>query len=457
MPEQPLANARVDRLSSLPPELLTVIFDLAHDPEHPLTDPLSRNLLPYFRRNLYRHVRLVHEGSRLAFSETIRAHPALGSLVHQLDIHDSWPWGGLDAEMLAGVFGHLGRLETLAIPSPPISDLALSSIPRLVSLACRCAVLRFSRLENLVHLVHLRRLDIEFDSFDGAGRARLGSLQLQQVKELSLRSFSREEAVWDRRLARLIDRFPRITSLVLCERGLPDFGDLLAHLSTSTTSLTSLSLSAQSQDEFVEYRCEQHLPRFQNLERVVLCEGTVSPALPASLRQLPKLSYLHLGPETHYNLPRIEPLLSLIQGPDKVPTLKTLVFDAIGGQIGKRIDVRETKVQKMDKDGWELPDFAQWYEHDVQRLQNAGRRSGVKVEGTSFHAPTISASYDLEQANRCILKAYRSKSLTGYYKLRKSRLHHRLPDIDVDELDLDHLKLVKIDLPEEGWFQLTLE
>ncbi|GAA5854629.1 hypothetical protein JCM3766R1_003127 [Sporobolomyces carnicolor] len=457
MPEQPLTNLGVDRLSSLPPELLTVIFDLAHDPEDPLTEPLSRTLLPYFRRNLYRHVQLVYRGSRLAFSETIRAHPALGSLVRQLDIHYLWIWGELDAAMLTGVFRHLGRLETLAIPSHPISDLALSSIPHLVSLASSCAVLRFSHLEDLVHLVHLRRLQISFDRFDVAGEDRLGSSQLQQVMELSLQCDPQGLTIWNRHLARFVDRFPRLASLAVFDPSLPDFTDLLAHISTSTRSLTSLSLSTELQGDVVDYRCEHYLPRFQNLERVDLCEGIISSALPAFLRQLPNLSYIRLGPDTHYNLPLVDPLLSLVQGPDKVPTLKTLVFDAIGGEIGKRIDVGESGVLSMDEDGWELPDFAEWHEKDLQKLQDAGRRSGVKVEGTSFNTFAVIASYELERANRYILEAYRSRSLTRYLGLRKSGFSGRLPDINADKLDLDNLKLVKIDLPEEGWFQLTLE
>ncbi|GAA5833093.1 hypothetical protein JCM3766R1_001390 [Sporobolomyces carnicolor] len=350
------------------------------------------------------------------------------------------------------------RLETLSIPWLPVGDFALSSIPHLVSLAHSNRVLRSSYLESLVHLVHLRRLEITFDRFDVAGEDRLGSLQLQQVKELSLQCDSLRSTIWNRHLARFVDRFPRITSLALSDPSLPDFTDLLAHISTSTRSLTSLSLSTEFQDDVVDYRCEHYLPRFQNLERVDLCEGIISPALPASLRQLPNLFYLRLDRDTHFNLESVEPLLSLVQGPDKVPTLKTLVFDAIGGQIGKRIDVGESEVLRMDEDGWELPYFAEWDEHDLGQLQDAGRRSGVKVEGSSFDAAAVIASYELERANRSILEAHQSRSLTGYLARKKERTaRHRLPNIDADKLDLDNLKLVKIDLPEEGWFQLTLE
>jgi hypothetical protein len=113
----------------------------------------------------------------------------------------------------------------------------------------------------------------------------------------------------------------------------------------------------------------------------------------------------------------------------------------------------------LEREGWKQTDcdFDGWDEGSIASLEEAGVDNDVEVTGSSVDAAEVWASYSLELANRIILEAYQSKSFGKYTQAKEDSLNNRLPDLDVDRLDLQNLKLVKIDLPEEEWFQFTLE
>jgi NMD protein affecting ribosome stability and mRNA decay len=140
--------------------------------------------------------------------------------------------------------------------------------------------------------------------------------------------------------------------------------------------------------------------------------------------------------------------------------MKTFVLDAFVGKQGRKVDVSDT-VERWEsfRDGWQIPNFGRHRVAELLELKETGEANGVKVSGSTYEAIKVSDAIRLERANRLILKAHQTKSLKDYRR-QKARPSYdlRLPDIDVDELvDAQNLKLVKIDLPEEGWYQLTLE
>ncbi|GAA5986971.1 hypothetical protein JCM5350_000927 [Sporobolomyces pararoseus] len=60
-PQNSVSTSRTDYLSSLPGELLDSIFRDAYDQDRP-TGPLSKHLLPYYEKNLYRYqIRVAHK------------------------------------------------------------------------------------------------------------------------------------------------------------------------------------------------------------------------------------------------------------------------------------------------------------------------------------------------------------------------------------------------------------
>jgi len=129
--------------------------------------------------------------------------------------------------------------------------------------------------------------------------------------------------------------------------------------------------------------------------------------------------------------------------------------------MGRRIDENDTVLEAVDleSDGWDQTDASPdgWHAASIARLKAAGDDNNVKVTGSSFYAVKVWRAYDLELANRIILEAYQSRSFDKYTQAKGGNLKYRLPDLDVDRLDPENLKLVKIDLPEEEWFQFTLE
>ena len=88
-------------------------------------------------------------------------------------------------------------------------------------------------------------------------------------------------------------------------------------------------------------------------------------------------------------------------------------------------------------------------------MPDVGRRNGVQVSGSSFGAKSRIEAYELEKANRIILRTHQTKSLAEYLAIRDAGDCPRLSEIDID--NFEQRELVKIDLPEEDWFQLTLE
>jgi len=132
--------------------------------------------------------------------------------------------------------------------------------------------------------------------------------------------------------------------------------------------------------------------------------------------------------------------------------------------MGRRVDVCEqiNEESSLKGDGWVLTDFRfdgaeGWDEVCITRLKKAGNENGVDVVGSTVDAAKVWRSAKLEEANRIILEAYQSKSFDKYTQAKEDNLNYRLPHLDTEKLDSQNLKLVKIDLPEEEWFQFTLE
>jgi len=73
-----------DRFSSLPPELLDIIFDEAHSPDSPLLSPISSYLTPFWRSRRYREVRLKSYEQFASFANNVS--PSTLKIVRSLAI-----------------------------------------------------------------------------------------------------------------------------------------------------------------------------------------------------------------------------------------------------------------------------------------------------------------------------------------------------------------------------------
>ncbi|GAA5865433.1 hypothetical protein JCM5353_004908 [Sporobolomyces roseus] len=129
--------------------------------------------------------------------------------------------------------------------------------------------------------------------------------------------------------------------------------------------------------------------------------------------------------------------------------------------MGKRYNVDELEANVDEAGfeslkGWIKPCFDERFEvEDADEIILAGKRRGFEVSGSVVESVSIWDAYHLEMANRKVMKAFKYKTLIRLMVLTESS-YHRCPAIDFTE-DPKKLKLVKIDLPEENWFALSLE
>ena len=150
--------------------------------------------------------------------------------------------------------------------------------------------------------------------------------------------------------------------------------------------------------------------------------------------------------------------MSLVQGPLKLVNLESLVLDCIpSGWKGKRLGHDLVPTPGDWSRTWGVPGFNQRFEEDDTRTLGAvGPENGVEITGSTLEAIVVLDSFYLEEANENVYEAFKTKSLKGLIEPSNGR-RNRYPALDFDKLDPNNLKLVKIDLPEENWFALSLE
>jgi len=109
----------------------------------------------------------------------------------------------------------------------------------------------------------------------------------------------------------------------------------------------------------------------------------------------------------------------------------------------------------MSEDGWQMPFFHEEFtELDCRNLRRICASNRVLLSGDATWASDVEEEYNLEAANRSVLRCVQLKTLDGL-KDRFGLL--RFSHVPIDILNPQNLKLVKTDLPEKNWFRLSLE
>ncbi|GAA5988102.1 hypothetical protein JCM5350_003937 [Sporobolomyces pararoseus] len=476
MSTEPLGAIKIDRLSSLPPELLSTIFSLAYGPEHLIPPPLSRALLPYCRQALYRDIRLTNFGSLFLLFATTRGSPALGSLIVKLNIKALRTGDNTNAG-LRQLLKCLPSLRSLSLPgiigssfSNVFDDSISTDLPLLESLSFTDIDVKPVNIRRVTRIFRLKRLKVRFLSHkerfiaaeEGDDQAHKGSLD--SLEELALEYLGREEtSPWNRHLANFVDSFPYLTRLTLGTRSVPLNPDFLRDLDHLSTRLKSLTLKSW-ENAVLDQLWGDLFPRFQKLERLDLGDFPISAAIISHIGRLPHLSYLRLGKESQNIFKEIATPESPLRASKRIGSLKTLVLDSESMDIGKRVDTDE-KVGDWSwsglwGDGWREPSFYPWEDYPtvLDFLVSIMAKKGIKVTGNMFELAKFRELANLERGNRLVLETYNSKDLAKYKDVTTSeKFSFKVPHIDVDSLDPENLKLIKIDLPEQDWFQFSLE
>ncbi|GAA5996253.1 hypothetical protein JCM5350_000478 [Sporobolomyces pararoseus] len=366
-------DAKRDFLSSLPPELLSEIFNYAYKDFEPPRAPISRALLPFQRQALFRKIRI---DALSHFDSLVEAHESnagLGRMVKSLEVQNVDTQGGgggtKNERRMKGFFSTLVNLEQLRLGSNTTSliDLVLSlriarsELPQLRSLVLEIPSewkkpFDSKIYRNLNEYPSLCRLEISTEKHDRFACNSRGGGKLTKITQLVLKG----PEVDNSKTLSFLQNFPNLKSLTLDTLAShhPDYSSLVGILPTSLISLTLRNLGFY---DGYSKPCDQHFPRLVNLESLYLSEGTFTKDLINPLLQLPKLQTLGFGKGAVLEPSRIE---EMVVGPHRLPALEKLIFDQFEGKVGWSISKDSDGVtlhseHMKDFDhlgpGWQIP------------------------------------------------------------------------------------------------------
>ncbi|BGP15546.1 hypothetical protein JCM10213_001363 [Rhodosporidiobolus nylandii] len=429
-----------DRLSSLPPELLTQVFVLAHeDKKSAPRGPLSRALRPFDTAGRLRRVE-IHSPEQLErFVRLLEQDPALPRLVQELAT-----MGGYDPYAVAAA----ARWRTATLP--PFQRL-LNCLPHLTRLeldaGCLAYILYTLSPHFLAHpLSCLRQLSLALyithdDPFDPAHLEHLGARQslsslclsfhdpdeshsldafdplrtssttLPHIRRLHLMAFDRLPLA----AAYLAKACPNVHDLTLeaCADP-PGLSPIIPHFPTTLRSLSLVTFTRIRSSPPVDVL----LPRFTSLEHLHMGEGTFhAKTLFDSLRALPSLSSLSFGLDATVS---VAGLRRLVAGPERHRALRRLTLDNVErGDRGSRLAVElDGELHLMHEDSskhtapdWFVPRFSDphpfFSTKGVERLAEVAVRNGVHVSGAAVDSIEIFREHE-EEALVCSMKHGRS-------------------------------------------------
>ncbi|GAA6014052.1 hypothetical protein JCM10207_000220 [Rhodosporidiobolus poonsookiae] len=420
-----------DRLSTLPVEILTEIFQLAYTDTSPSKGPISRALLPFNRAQRFRRIGVDSPEKLKALAKVIET-GNVGVWVMELEMKqveaadDTLP---LKDRQLRAFFASLPRLTHLklnegcsALLNLILSQtLARNSLPSLTHLTFIAPTewknpFEPTQFSLLASYPSLRNLHIKSTKdFDKMTRVRplvkkfqllplIQSLTLEGGDGVDLHKF----------VKRLIDACPALDRLNLFDSSAdPVYAPLLPHL---PEQLTSLSLRTRAFYDEYSAPCDALFPRFPNLEHLYLGEGTFSPFILNNLRPLTRLKTLGFGLGAILHTTELS---RLFDASSPLSSLRTLVLDSVEGKTGWQVlfdgygDLHpEAKAPDYLGPGWTLPRFSD--EDDgpftvgsVEKLLDKAKQPGIKVkiEGTTPAAYNTEIDFMIELTDCELAKA----------------------------------------------------
>ncbi|GAA5833666.1 hypothetical protein JCM5353_006604 [Sporobolomyces roseus] len=457
---------QVDRLSLLPNELLDHIFDLAHSIDTPSTGPLSKHHLPFYITGIYRRISLTKPINIAKLVRKIGESPDLAKQVKTLHVDAEEVNTGvieaIESPKIEHFFRQLVHLEWLDLGTDHYEWLdqlistqspALSTPLRHINSGAPSGpqpLVDFTSFTTLRSL-HVTTYRNNYRAFDTSAHPALPLLTHLTISGVYAESLS---------IASFCILCPALTHLTLNGTS-PDYTSLLEIL---PASLVSLELRFENSHYGDAAPCDQELSRFTALRHLSIGHHLFSYDLPTYLDSLIALESLELG-EGHVSTDGLIGLLT------KLPSLRHLKLDLFEGSIGTRLEIDatgSTEAKGLPAEGeriaddWVVPDFVR-FEGDGTTLEAARKMlgevhdAGVQVEGTILEAVNVMEAYYLELANVATYRCFRNKTFDHYLELQYEALDARLPPLDLDSLDPNNLDLVKTEVPDEGWFALSLE
>ncbi|GAA5848534.1 hypothetical protein JCM5353_004606 [Sporobolomyces roseus] len=426
-------------LLTLPPELLSDIFHLAHEDDSEdsnesdepnssstLTrDPICRTLLFFQREVLYREVVGLTSDQFELFIHTIIDNTQLGEFVHVL----AAPWTTMfvdySKEEVRTLLLSLTRVETLRIAAVREAavtlldkEFASSNLSNLAELEIgnspswsKAGPQEEDRLGNLALYPNLKSLALDTGLKTSEPSPPVQALT--RISKLTLEFLRPEPEV---NADFILDRFPNTCQLTLNSRDyhIYRFKSLLKRL-TSSPHLSIESLSLLGSADFsrmtrqdVPDPCDDVFPSFSHLTYLYLAQLTFSPDVGTSLRQLPHLATLGFGRGAIMEEDRI---LALAVGHRRLPSLKKLILDQVReGSVGwsvqeegeyRRLHPNHADDPRHVAPDWEKPEFDPYGDgtftaDGVEEMIDDCEGAGIEVEGTVIEALEFMNVWELE-------------------------------------------------------------
>ena len=418
-----------DYLSRLPPELLTEIFELTYPYRRYQTTPLSKSLLPFEERFLFRELDVHSYESLKRLCTVAQRRPEALAYAKILRISIARETESKDMAK---------EVEDVGTPSNELVKLLFRKLTRMTSfhlfgssrlvLLVLDSTVAASSFPNLIFLTLASTFRTIADPFHPA---LYTSLQYYStVESVRIRVWRTPKSIqrYEKPLPEMtpfhnqLDQVsldgPLTASLTSAKALLYSFGPLSSVFLTDTSKKTSRiyriidclyesdklrSLSLVIQHKQGSRPVLKDLAELTKLTSLgsLSFGGRAAPASLASLESLPLIA-LAFEKEAHVSL---SVLTKLIAGDTKHKTLKRLELNNVEGMVGTTIEEMGEPYYDVDCDEWDvypdwvLPDWSSDFDEDglVEFLELA-EKEGIEVEGTAVNAIGVDAEFDKEEA-----------------------------------------------------------
>ncbi|GAA6013498.1 hypothetical protein JCM11491_006101 [Sporobolomyces phaffii] len=292
---------QVDHLSSLPNELLDVIFDYAHPVDYPSYGPLSKRLLPFYVVARYRRIFTPDSTTFAGLVRKVNSDPQLGDLVQVLHV-DSMrpvPSGHSDDATVATFFGHLPFVVEINIgpdAAERFSRLAVSpyclTFPSVAHLECASTPIDSHPLRLFNSFSGLRTLTVTGFETNDHTTSIFPSRPLPRLYKLSVSGQDADSPS----IVDFCASCPNLNQLFLSADWHPQYQEMLPSL-PDRLEVLSLMYNRGYASTVSQSACDAALSRFTELRHLTLGNELFSANLPTNLSTLVKLEPSKLAEE----------------------------------------------------------------------------------------------------------------------------------------------------------------
>ncbi|KAK4702988.1 hypothetical protein P7C70_g3231, partial [Phenoliferia sp. Uapishka_3] len=305
------------------------IFEEHQDLISPTSTPVCHSLLPYLRLNALRSVKVASDAKFASLGETLRTNPALGSLVHKIEVVDEGKGGQMHTPWLedsfVAAFDALPNVDTVEVHRTDIGEMLTPKVMQ--TAAFRSAKTLIISSEDPIPHTALRWLHLSPSletllitspmKYSPGHPSGVFSGNLSSIKKLAINA--------EPHSADFLDFFEYLQLEELELRsGTADLSRIVEFMGPSTRqTLRSLYFSTTG---FLAHRLDGAFLSFASLEHLTLwsISHRFTSEFFASLSPLPLLSLTLLGPNER---PFLVDIQRFLDSDERPPTLAELGVD----------------------------------------------------------------------------------------------------------------------------------